>query len=409
MTKESITLVNENGRIVGKNTETGEIVPLEMGEIHSEKIEAEQISPSDSPQRIHVRVDGDDSAQGTANDPIESIDEALNRLNSVPIAPFGGVSHEIILDSKSRTIYDIDDTIRIDLPSRAWVRIRSQSSSENARINPQTNGSEAIQVSNRSKLTLENIEIRADSSPPNRTVRAVQGSYIDLRGSSVVTSGTNRQLDVRQGSRAIIHSDAIIRGIGKNRSAMGVTPHSGSFLTMSGTIENCRFGVMGTRGAFVSATGTIDSCERGMMAADGSAMKIRAGGGITNCEIGLRVGNDAILKYDNSISFSGTDRNFQWAHPNGVIVNSDDWRSDIAVGPEGINWRTLSGEKAFSVSEKRVNIFEQPFQLEPQDVRTIEAAEGDIAYHNGSGSNTEGPAFYNGSVWTSMVDGAEIE
>jgi hypothetical protein len=47
--------------------------------------------------------------------------------------------------------------------------------------------------------------------------------------------------------------------------------------------------------------------------------------------------------------------------------------------------------------------------LDPRDVRSISApAEGDTAYHDGSGANTAGPAHYTGSNWISTVDGTTI-
>lgn len=45
----------------------------------------------------------------------------------------------------------------------------------------------------------------------------------------------------------------------------------------------------------------------------------------------------------------------------------------------------------------------------PQDVRNISSpSQGYTAYHDGSGSNTEGPAHYNGTDWISTVDGSTI-
>lgn len=46
----------------------------------------------------------------------------------------------------------------------------------------------------------------------------------------------------------------------------------------------------------------------------------------------------------------------------------------------------------------------------PQDVRAISnPTAGDVAYHDGSGTNTEGPAHYtSGGSWVSTVDGSTI-
>lgn len=45
----------------------------------------------------------------------------------------------------------------------------------------------------------------------------------------------------------------------------------------------------------------------------------------------------------------------------------------------------------------------------PTDVLSLsDPSQGEQAYHDGSGGNTEGPAFYDGSAWTSTVDGSTI-
>lgn len=45
----------------------------------------------------------------------------------------------------------------------------------------------------------------------------------------------------------------------------------------------------------------------------------------------------------------------------------------------------------------------------PTDVTALSSpSQGDTAYHDGSGGNTEGPAFYDGSQWVSTVDGTTI-
>jgi len=57
-----------------------------------------------------------------------------------------------------------------------------------------------------------------------------------------------------------------------------------------------------------------------------------------------------------------------------------------------------------------VEIRNAPLKQHVTDVRTISSpAQGWIAYHDGSGKNTEGPAFYNGAGWISQVDSSTIE
>lgn len=46
----------------------------------------------------------------------------------------------------------------------------------------------------------------------------------------------------------------------------------------------------------------------------------------------------------------------------------------------------------------------------PQDVRNISSpAQGDMAYHDGSGSHTEGPAFYDSTQWVALLNGEVID
>lgn len=48
-------------------------------------------------------------------------------------------------------------------------------------------------------------------------------------------------------------------------------------------------------------------------------------------------------------------------------------------------------------------------KYQTQDVRNISSpAQGHVAYHDGSGGNTEGLAAYNGTDWISQVDGTTI-
>jgi hypothetical protein len=65
------------------------------------------------------------------------------------------------------------------------------------------------------------------------------------------------------------------------------------------------------------------------------------------------------------------------------------------------------------ISENRVSLGNAsdnvPAHMEPQDVRNISSPQqGDISYHGGAGSNTVGPAHYDGSNWVSLVDGSTI-
>jgi hypothetical protein len=48
------------------------------------------------------------------------------------------------------------------------------------------------------------------------------------------------------------------------------------------------------------------------------------------------------------------------------------------------------------------------FRMSPTDVTGVSSPErGDVLYNDGT-AGTEGPAFYDGSGWTSLVDGSTI-
>lgn len=77
-----------------------------------------------------------------------------------------------------------------------------------------------------------------------------------------------------------------------------------------------------------------------------------------------------------------------------------DSETDAVYVGTGTSWLNIGSEVGFA---------SRLVDFEPIDVRAISGpAEGDVAYHNGSGTNTAGPAHYNGSSWISTVDGSTI-
>lgn len=70
------------------------------------------------------------------------------------------------------------------------------------------------------------------------------------------------------------------------------------------------------------------------------------------------------------------------------------------------------GEDLVTADEDRVEVH-KPLALPIDDVRNISSpAQGYVAYHEpsvNSDSNTEGPAFYDGTDWVSQVDGSTID
>lgn len=63
------------------------------------------------------------------------------------------------------------------------------------------------------------------------------------------------------------------------------------------------------------------------------------------------------------------------------------------------------------MSEPIVENYDDAYTLTPVDVRTLDAEQGTIGYHDPSingDANTEGLAMYDGSAWTSLADGTAI-
>ena len=89
------------------------------------------------------------------------------------------------------------------------------------------------------------------------------------------------------------------------------------------------------------------------------------------------------------------------------------------LGGSNFGIEALSGTLAFINSSGNVAakcpggggfiIQTSPVSYVVEDVRNISSPlRGDTAYHDGSGSNTEGPAHYDGTDWISTVDGSTI-
>jgi len=83
----------------------------------------------------------------------------------------------------------------------------------------------------------------------------------------------------------------------------------------------------------------------------------------------------------------------------GVATNSD----TVYIG-DGSSWVNVNTAIAADA-----DVASDIVGLTPQDVTDISSpSRGDVAYHDGSGGNTEGVANYNGTSWVSVVDGTTI-
>lgn len=129
-------------------------------------------------------------------------------------------------------------------------------------------------------------------------------------------------------------------------------------------------------------------------------------------------------------SFNGVDTRGEFADQyDNLTVLTSKWGevsvTDLAGTTElSVNTRSPGGEITFKNNQGAIQSADGSVKIDfgtgdvqlsgsvsstPQDVRTIQGpGRGDTAYHDGSGSNTEGPAFYDGDAWVSQVDGSTI-
>ncbi|WP_155118173.1 hypothetical protein [Halorubrum sp. T3] len=116
-----------------------------------------------------------------------------------------------------------------------------------------------------------------------------------------------------------------------------------------------------------------------------SVIKASAGGGV---ELGTSVGSVRVngeringkLEADFSLNFNGDHGSVQRNSTEVALVHEDHLQFK--------SWNAI--------------------EYAPVDVTTLSPSQGWVSYHNGNGSNTEGPAFYNGSAWRSLVDNSVI-
>lgn len=80
-------------------------------------------------------------------------------------------------------------------------------------------------------------------------------------------------------------------------------------------------------------------------------------------------------------------------------ISGNDFRFNI----RGQTFLETDGNTVLQIHEN------ETYEAPPQDVTAVSSpSQGQQAYHEGSGGNTEGPAFYDGDNWISLVDGSTI-
>lgn len=90
-------------------------------------------------------------------------------------------------------------------------------------------------------------------------------------------------------------------------------------------------------------------------------------------------------------------------------ADADQWYVQGDDGAFNVN-DVVNDNSRFTITRNGpIDVYDGPIAFSPRDVRSISSpSRGWTAYHDGSGSNPEGPAFYDGSKWISQIDGTTI-
>lgn len=235
-------------------------------------------------------------------------------------------------------------------------------------------------------------------------------SRIDADGSSISTASLESEIDtaVANNVGVVFFAHKIIEGTTSDEGSIEISKGKLSDLVTYGQNNGATWGThtdaLLQTGAFFKIGGfdggylqRVPGGALDVVAASGNDINLWDNGKNT---LGLQIsGNDGvqtiqvpniargrIIKHlgDGRTAFQDqTDTDFFVLHPEGPAPNS--------------NNRPVA------------DVTNAPVQYDPQDVRNIASpSAGWTAYHDGSGSNTEGPAFYNGTSWISQVDGTTI-
>lgn len=117
-----------------------------------------------------------------------------------------------------------------------------------------------------------------------------------------------------------------------------------------------------------------------------------------------RINDPAEIDHDNLTNYVAAEHVAEGDIDHDAIdqttVNETDHRDDTSV---------RSAVNGATISPTQVDVG-NIISLPPQDVRNISSPQqGYVGYHNGDGTdNTEGPAFYDGTQWWSLVDSTKI-
>lgn len=280
---------------------------LEAGAVRTAGVTIEQqIDVDQTPHTIYVRSNGDDSNTGLReDDPVATVSEAVHRVTHVPTTAANGDLPTHVINFESGEVFEFEERILMSWP---WVgKVRFETNGPDRAVLEAPGVGRAMRFKN-CRVDFKGITLRNrdDSNRPRMMLSIEEGCYFDLRD-SLITGAFDRQVRVDKASYFDQHSDATVRGLGKNSSTRGVAPHGGSFAIIKGTIENAGRGIGGTRNGSwaIEAGGIIENCGVAMHAGDEAVGKLRDST-IRNCNVAYRIRHGGHLKHGPGSTLENT-------------------------------------------------------------------------------------------------------
>lgn len=280
--------------------------PVDGGEIEPQTVDvSEQIKMADEPFTIYVRNNGDDSNTGLdVSEPLQTIDEAFNRVPRLPVENGGGPSVSIELgEGETYTT----DGISFTFPWIAKLFLTTENpSGTNAVI--ECTGNDYGIIYSRSRVYFDSITVRPETAGAGYedAVEATDSASLITSNGSRFEGGSNSTVAATYNSYARLEGGVTVSGT-DGTTEWGVTSYANSHVIASGslTVENASQGLYGDRGGTIASSCTIDNCGNGIRTQDGGTVK-QVGGAVTNCTVAFDPADTGIVKQYQNPDFTGT-------------------------------------------------------------------------------------------------------
>jgi hypothetical protein len=477
MTEDNIKLINEDGKIVGKNAKTGQRIPISFEAVNADRMNNAVVARGNRLQAIqdaHDRLPADggeiylvnhrygfdflnESKLSITKDDITIRgcsrsseifleDETTNTEEGADILEVRGANFELVgvtidgnylnnspgeqgtvSDGHSILLTGDEGVVRncnirkstgdgVEISSGAQrCRVENNLFIDNWEHNVGLNGCEGVIVADNILTGEQNNSsigtYNGTGAPPT--------SHCDITGNMLlspdsigikITSGIDKTKDIHV-------ADNIIR----NAALQGIVVRTSSKAT--GPPENITIKdnqIVGGSSRAIELRGadgvTIDSNE--IKDNDKEAIRAYKQFALEDCAIinNQIIDNNAADAGATAVRFNNGSNNFPYLriknndiistgsvlHQAGIQLGNTDTGQYVESEVSGNTVRrTKSSEYVLSeIPDRMGRNVPQP----SVNVRKMQAIRGNRGYHNGSGSNTSGPAFYNGDQWVSLVD-----